>query len=195
VAKAKERLFTSKAVLSWMDGDLILQDFYADWLYETKQYKQLTQPTYPFQIKGSLNYYQALVALPKHKFRAMKLLFAFLDELFSRNNVLVFLKERRLAQSMIPFYSGINKFFLFYFLIATKKYIIFAYLNEGAVANSPIMTFFKLKYLIQSNQKQTAAVTYQRFMHKYDGSQKKKIFNKIMILLMKLEYKKNKNEF
>lgn len=190
VQQSKMKLFGSADILSIIENDSILQDFYLDWLYETKQFDIIQNSTYPFKCTGSLNYYKALIALPKNKIKAFRLLFAFLDELFARNNIIVYLKERRLAQSMTPFFSGMNKFFLFFFLLKTKKYVVFTYLNEGAVASSPLLSYFKLKYLVQSGKSQIAETTYQRFVQKHVSSNGSSLFAKAIFVLMKREFKK-----
>jgi hypothetical protein len=190
IQQSKMKLFGSEDILSIIENDSILQDFYLDWLYDTKQYDIILHADYRFKCTGSLNYYKALIALPKKKMKAFRLLFAFLDELFARNNVIVYLKERRLAQSMTPFFSGINKFYLFFFLLKTKKYVVFTYLNEGAVANSPLLSYFKLKYLVQSGKSQIAETTYQRFVQKHVSTNGSGLFARAIFLLMKGEYKK-----
>lgn len=192
IENAKRDLFSSSSMESLMSDDPILQDYFIDWLYETKKYDQIINPSYSFQAVGSLYYNQALIHLPHHKLKSFRLLFLFLDELFLRNNIIVFLKERRLPQSLIPFFKGINKCFLFLFLMWHKKFIIFTYFNESIVASNQIMSYFKFKYLVDSGQSQKASATYQRFMQKFASNSKQKIKNLLFIILMKIERRKIK---
>ncbi len=187
--ESRNQFFQSTESMKLIENDKILQDFYFEWLYKKGQFQLIEKPEITLLVPESREYYLARINLDKKKRQAFRHLFSFLECLFEKDNVVELLKEKRLAQSLIPFTKGINKLYLFYYLVKTKDYQIFEYLNENGVTSSPAMTYFRLKNLNDTGKYMECVAVYERYYGKY-SLRKRTIKRRLMNWIVTTQHKK-----
>ena len=112
--------FHDPSVLKQVDRDRILQDFYFDWLYETRQYGVLLNYEGALMAPESRLYNMALFELDqKNRKKAYAYLAQFLVLLEKKEtSVVELLKDRRLPRKLAPFCKGRN---IGYFVLFSMK--------------------------------------------------------------------------
>lgn len=170
--KIKNVFFTSEKVQALIKKEKVLQDFYFDWLYENGQYDIIKNYEGSLLAPESREYYLALMELKKNKKKAYEHLFSFLEVLFD-SDVLQLLKEKRLARSLKPFRTGVNKLWFYFYLYRQQKFELVDYLDQTAVEKNAATTWFKMKGANQAGQYNKCLQVYARYNENYQKQRKR----------------------
>jgi CDP-glycerol glycerophosphotransferase (TagB/SpsB family) len=161
----QSRYFTSEQGLRMIEKDKILQDFYFDWLYQTKQYDKILHYEGDLAAPESRAYAIALIELDKgHRMKAFGHLMSFIDQMFESEYDMQLLKQKRIGMSIKAFMRGINFVLFGLYFYKSKRYRVFEYFSGGAVSNSIAMTFFRMKDLNQRKQYALCVESYEQFV-------------------------------
>lgn len=127
-AELKSECFSAEDITCRVQQDPVLQDFYFDWLYETKQFDKLDNYSGTLAVPESRLYNMALSELDRKNYRQA---YSYLEQfmaLLRKNDdrPVQLLKEKRLLKGLLPFCRGRNmgRFICFVLKPANRRQVV-----------------------------------------------------------------------
>ena len=141
--------FTDPENIAKTKDDIILQDYYFDWLYQNHRFSEIEKyPTESIEAREGYEYYAALHCLKIGKRqKAIEHISNYLTYIVEKNGKTDLIREKRLFDYMKPFILNPNRLTLLKYLYENKKYSEIMLLGFQCLKRDPATVYYKMKAL------------------------------------------------
>lgn len=173
--------FTNEENIKKTESDMILLDFYYDWMYRNHKFAEMKEnPLSKTKAKESFEYYSALHCLKSaQQKKAIEHITNYLGYIVAKNGKTDLLKEKRLYDYIKPFLTSTVRPAFIKHLYDNGKIDELMLLTFSVLVTDPLTVYYKMKALNERGEYEKAVEHYNAF------AGKKAADNSLIKILMK----------
>ncbi|MGI6736346.1 MAG: CDP-glycerol glycerophosphotransferase family protein [Anaerovoracaceae bacterium] len=161
--EVKEEYFTDPQTAERIREDVILQDFYFKWLYESGRYSTLRGIDWEISARASYDYYLAVSCLADRKGNPYEHICAYCEDV-REASCLRTLTEKRAANLLFLFYRKSDKNEFFRYIAEHRCYDVLEMINPLRVSGDPRLTYVSVRHFLDNGRFDEALQLYEAYM-------------------------------
>lgn len=170
----KSKYFSSPEARETVENNIVMQDYYFEWLFETGRYEELEKYDGSMLAECSWNYYMACVYKDKNKKKAFSYLTKYLDAV-EDCDVVQIERQRRIQRMTRPFIEdGVNKYRWYSYIYRNNKGKILDTFGQKDIRGIALYDLVRIRTANADGDPEKAIELYKLYDEKYQKRAKKK---------------------